>query len=159
MAEADGSDPQRTRLYVAGVLLAGLAIAVVVVVIAGGGGETEVTDADPQCIEDWNGDQTMVSFGQHQFNGHGYERVQVLRVTDAGEPTDSGEGLCAVVFAARALDPEPGARGQVLIDGKWTGFEALDDVDEEEIAQLQSEAFAAANATLTTAGTLQETAS
>ena len=62
-------------------------------------------------------DEAMVAFGLHQFNGHGYERVEVLRVTQDGKPTDSESGICAVVFAARNLDPEPGARAQVQVDG------------------------------------------
>jgi hypothetical protein len=156
---SEAPDPKRARVYVAVVLGVGLVVAVLVVLLAGGGDDDAVAEADPECIEAWNDDQTIVSFGQHQFNGHGYERVQVLRVNETGEPTDSAEGRCAVVFAATNLDPEPGARGQVFLDGKWTGFEALESVTEEEIAQLQADAFSQANSSLSGDGTLQAVSS
>jgi hypothetical protein len=156
----EGSDRRRARIIVAIVLGAGLLVAVLVVVLAGSGGDgSEAAAADPECIDEWNGDETMLAFGLHQFSGHGYERVQVTRVTPDGEPTDSEDGLCAVIFAARALDPEPGARAQVLQDDKWTGLENLGNVDDQEIAKLQSDAFAAVNASLTTDGRLSPTSS
>lgn len=151
----EGGEPNRTRIFVAAVLGAGLIVAVLVVVLAGaGGGEDGGTAADAECVERWNEDEAMVAFGLHQFNGHGYERVEVLRVTGDGEPTDSENGICAVVFAARALDPEPGARAQVLVDDKWTGLESLGNVDEEEIAKLQADAFAGVNASISAEGSL-----
>ena len=136
------------------VLTAGLAVAVLVVVLAGGGGASEGGDADARCLDAWNGDQTAVGYGVHQFNGHGYDRVQVLRVDDTGAPTESEDGLCAVVFAAGQLDPEPGARAQVQLDGAWTGFEELSNADNRTIGELQSDAVAEANASLTTDGRL-----
>ena len=146
---------KRTRILVASVLTAGLVVAVLVVVLAGTGGDDgDVAEADSECVEDWNDDEAMVAFGLHQFNGHGYERVEVLRVTPDAEPTDGEGGLCAVVFAARNLDPEPGARAQVLLDGKWAGVESLGNVGDREIAQLQSDAFARVNASLDTDGQL-----
>lgn len=151
---SEGPDQRRTRLYVAAVLAGGLLVAVLVVVLAGSGSGDSAEEADAECIEQWNDDEAIVAFGQHQFDGHGYERVEVLRVSEEGEPTEGGTGFCAVVFAARALDPEPGARAQVLIDGKWAGLESLGNVDEREIAELQSDAFAAVNASLSTDGTL-----
>ena len=159
--EAKGTEAEpasrRSRLVVAIVLGAGLVAGILIAVLAGGGGGDAAT-ADAACIEDWNADETMVAFGQHQFSGHGYERVQVLRVTDAGVPIDSESGMCAVVFAARALDPEPGARAQVLLDGRWTGFESLTDPPgDDEIAALQADAFSQVNASLTTEGRLTAT--
>jgi hypothetical protein len=151
---AEESRENRSRLIVAIVLTVGLAAAVLVVILAGGGGGSEAEAADSECVEAWNDDESMVAFGLHQFNGHGYERVEVLRVTQQGEPTESADGLCAVVFAAQNLDPEPGARAQVLVDGKWTGIESLGNVDEREIAQLQSEAFAQVNASVAADGRL-----
>lgn len=148
----EAPDQSRTRLIVAAVLAVGLVAAVLVVVLAGSGGETETEEADAQCVEDWNNDEAMVAFGLHQFNGHGYERVEVLRVTQDGKPTDSESGICAVVFAARNLDPEPGARAQVQVDGKWTGIESLGNVDDQEIAGLQADAFSRVNASLSTDG-------
>ena len=156
MTEAPAeSDQNRTRVFVAAVLGAGLVVAVLVVVLAGSGGDSEAAAADPACIDQWNGDDVMLAYGQHQFNGHGYERVQVTRVTRDGKVTESEDGLCAVVFAARALDPEPGARAQVFLDGKWTGFEALGNISDEQIAELQANAFSNVNASLTTDGQLQ----
>lgn len=148
----------RSRLIVAAVLAVGLAAAVVVVILASGGGGSPAEAADTECIEDWNDDEAMVAFGLHQFSGHGYERVEVLRLTSEGKPTDAEGGLCAVVFAARALDPEPGARAQVLLDGKWTGLESLGNIDDQEIAKLQADAFAGVNASLATDGRITPTA-
>jgi hypothetical protein len=149
----EGADRSRTRLFVAAVLAVGLVVAVLVVVLAGSGGDDgAAAEADAQCIEDWNDDEAMVAFGLHQFSGHGYERVEVLRLTSEGKPTDAETGLCAVVFAARALDPEPGARAQVLVDDKWTGLETLGNIDDAEIAKLQADAFTGVNASLTTDG-------
>jgi hypothetical protein len=158
--EAGSEQPEqpeqnRTRLLVAIVLTAGLAIAVLVVVLAGAGGsETDAAEADPECIDDWNDDEAMVAYGLHQFNGHGYERVEVLRVTPDAKPTTGEGGICAVVFAAQNLDPEPGARAQILQDGRWTGIESLGNVDDQEIAQLQADAFSRVNASLAGDGTL-----
>ena len=159
MAE-DAPAPNRSRLYVAAILSIGLLAGIIVVVLAGSGDEDAGAAADAACVEDWNADQTMVAFGQHQFGGHGYERVEVLRVDDAGLPTKSEGGNCAVVFAARALDPEPGARAQVLLDGTWTGFESLGGkITEEQIATLQADAFSAVNANLSADGRLAPAAS
>jgi hypothetical protein len=150
----EGPPENRSRLIVAIVLGFGLVAAVLVVVLAGGGDESKAEAADSECVDDWNGDESMVAFGLHQFNGHGYERVEVLRVTQEAKPTDSEDGICAVVFAARNLDPEPGARAQVLVDDQWTGIENLGNVDDQEIAQLQADAFSRVNASLTTDGRL-----
>jgi hypothetical protein len=124
------------------------------VVISGSEGGGNGGAADPACIEAWNSDETAVGFGQHQFGGHGYERVQVLRVDATGVPTEAEDGLCAVVFAATELDPEPGARAQVLLDGSWTGFESLEGVNDRAIGQLQSDAVAGTNASLSSEGVL-----
>lgn len=148
----EGAQQNRSRVVVAIVLGCGLLAAVLIVILAGGGGESEAAAADPECVEQWNDDEAIVAYGIHQFNGHGYERVQVLRITREAKPTDSESGLCAVVFAAQNLDPEPGARAQVLLDGKWTGIENLGNVDEQEIARLQTDAFGEVNASLTTDG-------
>lgn len=155
-----GAEQSRTRLFVAAVLAIGLVVAALVVVLAGSGGDGgDPAAADAECVEGWNDDEAMVAFGLHQFSGHGYERVEVLRLTSEGKPTDAEGGLCAVVFAARALDPEPGARAQVLLDGKWTGLESLGNIDDQEIAKLQADAFAGVNASLATDGRITPTAS
>lgn len=149
------SDSRRAAIYAAAILLAGLAVAVAVVIVSGSD-SSEAGAADSACIEAWNSDKTAVAFGQHQFGGHGYERVQVLRVDARGTPSDAEGALCAVVFAAGELDPEPGARAQVLLDGSWTGFESLGGVDDRAIGQLQSDAVAGTNARLTAEGALVE---
>jgi hypothetical protein len=158
MAEAGSSprssDSRRAALYAAGVLAGGLAVAVLVVIVSGSSGDGGGGAADPACVEAWNADQTQVAFGQHQFGGHGYERVQVLRVDRDGAPTETEDGLCAVVFAATELDPEPGARAQVLLEGTWTGLESLGDNNDRAIGQLQSDAVAGTNAELTSDGML-----
>lgn len=152
---AEGHERNRTRLFVAAVLGAGLIVAVLVVVLAGAGGSgTDVAEADPECVDAWNEDESMIAFGVHQFSGHGYARVEVLRVDSNARPVTGDGGTCAVVFAARNLDPEPGARAQVLLDGKWTGVENLGNVDDREIAKLQADAFGRVNASLTTDGRL-----
>lgn len=150
----EGSDSRRAALVAASILLTGLAVAVVVVVLSGSGSDAGATEADPACLEAWNEDETAVAFGQHQFGGHGYERVQVLRVDESGGPTEAEDGLCAAVFAATELDPEPGARAQVLLNGSWTGFESLGSVNDRTIGQLQSDAVAETNASLTAEGNL-----
>jgi hypothetical protein len=147
-------DSRRAAIYAAGVLLAGLAVVIVVVLLAGSDDGREAGAADPACIEAWNSDETAVAFGEHQFGGHGYERVEVLRVDARGAPSDAEDAMCAVVFAAGELDPEPGARAQVLLDGTWTGFESLGGVDDRAIGQLQSDAVAGTNARLTAEGSL-----
>jgi hypothetical protein len=147
-------DSWRAAIYAAAVLLAGLAVVVAVVVLSASDGGGDGGAADPACIEAWNSDETAVGFGQHQFGGHGYERVQVLRVDGGGAPSDAEDALCAVVFAATELDPEPGARAQVLLDGSWTGFESLGGVNDRAIGQLQSDAVAGTNARLTSEGEL-----
>jgi hypothetical protein len=151
----EGAQQNRSRLIVAAVLGVGLLAAVLVVVLTGGGDESKAEAADTECVDDWNSDESMLAFGLHQFQGHGYERVEVLRLTQEAKPTTSEDGICAVVFAARNLDPEPGARAQVLLDGKWTGIENLGNVDDQEIAQLQADAFARVNASLTTDGRIE----
>lgn len=158
MSEAEGAPPgsesRRAALYAAAIMLAGLSIVVVVVVVSSSESGGDASAADPACLEAWNSDETAVGFGQHQFGGHGYERVQVLRVDGSGTPTEAEDGMCGVVFAATELDPEPGARAQVLLDGSWTGFESLGGVNDRAIGQLQSDAVAGTNATLTSDGRL-----
>jgi len=150
----EGGHESRSRLIVAAVLVVGLVAAVLVVVLAGAGDDSQAEAADSQCVQEWNDDEEAIAFGLHQFSGHGYERVEVLRLTEEGKPTESESGLCAVVFAARSLDPEPGSRAQVLDDGRWTGIETLGNVDEREIARLQTDAFARVNASLEVEGRL-----
>jgi hypothetical protein len=147
--------PARGRLIFTAILAAGLLTAVVIVAITSGGGDSAIEPADEECIEAWNEDSAQVAFGQHQFNGHGYSRVEILRVArDGGELGEGEEGLCAVVFAAEALDPEPGAAAQVLQDGRWVALASLPDATPTRLAELQSAAVSGANASLEGPGTL-----
>jgi hypothetical protein len=153
-SQPPASDSRRAAVYAAGILLAGLAVVVAVVILSGSDSGGEGGAADSACVEAWNSDETALGFGQHQFGGHGYERVQVLRVDRSGAPTEAEDGLCGVVFAATELDPEPGARAQVLLEGSWTGFESLRAVNDRAVGQLQSDAVAGTNASLTSDGRL-----
>jgi hypothetical protein len=141
----------RARLIFAGVLGAGLVIAVLVVVIAGGGGD-DGPPADGACISAWNDDPAAVSLGVHQFNGHGYDLVQVTRLDKSGAPDDAGD--CAVVFAASALDPELAAAAQVERDGAWHALSAEPGISPERLGELQGDATGKVNATLGDDGTL-----
>ena len=157
--EATEDRPNSARLYVAGVLFVGLAAAVLVVVLSGssGGGDGETAPAaDSECISAWNGDDSAVAFGLHQFQGHGYGSVQVTRVDENGDVAGDSDGDCAVIFAKDPRQPEqePGAGARVQVKGEWTGFESLGPITSEEIQELQGKAVAAQNATLDPQGTL-----
>jgi hypothetical protein len=147
--------PARARLYFTAILAVGLLAGVLIVVLGSSGGSSGPTPADEECLEAWNDDPAQVAFGQHQFNGHGYSRVEILRVaSDGGELPEGEGGLCAVVFAAEALDPEPGAAAQVLRKGRWGGLASLPKATPTRLAELQSAAVGAANASLEGEGTL-----
>jgi hypothetical protein len=147
--------PARSRLYFSAILAAGLIAAVAIAILSSAGGEDGPSPADEACIEAWNEDRSQVAFGQHQFNGHGYSRVEILRVSKGGgELAEGEEGLCAVVFAAEALDPEPGAAAQVLRNGRWVALASLPEATPDRLAELQSAAVGGANASLEGQGTL-----
>jgi hypothetical protein len=138
----------RSRLYFTAILAAGL-LGVVLVVALAGGEDLESEPADPGCVEAWNEDRSQVALGRHQFNGHGYSRVEITRVAPDGGPLGEGEeGLCTVIFAATALDPEPGAAAQVLRNGRWGALARLPEATPARLGELQSDAVSAANASL-----------
>jgi hypothetical protein len=147
MGPSEGAS--RSRLYFTGVLAAGLLAVVLIVALSAGGEDGSSAPADPECVEAWNSDPAQVALGVHQFNGHGYSRVQVTRVAEDGGPLGEDEmGPCAVVFAADALDPEPGAAAQVLRRERWGPLSELPEATPDRLAALQSEAIDAANASL-----------
>jgi hypothetical protein len=148
--------PARARLYFSAILAVGLLAAVLAVAVGGGSGEEPGPEpADPKCVEAWNENRAQVAFGRHQFNGHGYSRVEILRLARDGGDLEEGEsGLCTVVFAAEALDPEPGAAAQVLRRGRWVALASLPEATPARLAELQSAAVSGANASLEGEGTL-----
>ena len=141
------------RLIFAGVLALGLLVAVLIVVIAGGGGDSG-PPADPDCISAWNDDSTAVSLGVHQFDGHGYDLVEVARIDQAGRRAEAGD--CAVIFAASTLDPEISAAAQIQRQGKWRPLSGEPGITPERLGELQGEATSKVNATLDDDGTLSE---
>ena len=137
------------RLYFAAVLAVGLVAAIAVVLVAASGDDRPAAvAADPECIRAWNRAPDAISKGRHQSVAHGYVSVQILRVDNEGQPVGGEGGRCAAVFAARALDPEPGAAAQVLNHGSWGSLAADEQVGSEQLGRLQSDAVAGANATL-----------
>src|SRR5688500_16895871 len=135
----------RGRLVFAGALAAGLLVVVLVVALTRSGGSS-ADPADPDCVSAWNDDPAAVSLGVHQFSGHGYELVQIARLDQAGEPTDSGD--CAVVFAATTLDAELGAAAQFLGEQGWRPLSERPGITPERLGELQSEANDEVNASL-----------
>ena len=88
-----------------------------------------------------------MSTGVHLFRAHRYESVEVTRVGRDGGPLADGEqGICAVVFAAQALDPEQIAAAQVLAHDVWVPLSSLPAVTSIRLGELQSHAVGAANA-------------
>lgn len=147
--------PDRTRLIVAGVLAAALVGAIAAVVLSRGEDGIEVEPAEAECVSAWNADDSIIRLGVHQFNGHGYDRVQVLRLAANGEkPTPPEQGECAVVFAAAGLDPELGAAAQILEGGRWHALSDSPDLEPSRLRDLQSTAVGGANARLEDDGTL-----
>lgn len=151
--------PQRSnrfRLVFAGALAAVLAALVVGIAIIGGSGDSpEPVPADPQCVASWNSDQAALQLGRHQFQVHGYERVQVMRLSIAsGEVEPSDRGACALAFAAEQLDSEASSAAQVLQRGTWGPVSNLESVTPELLGRLQSEAGARANASLAENGAI-----
>jgi hypothetical protein len=123
----------------------------------GGGGETAAVaaPAEPECVAAWNEDRQALSLGRHQRFVHGYTEVEVLRVSDQGDPVDAGgKGLCAVAFAGAALDAEPGYAVRVREGGLWQSLDAMPAVTSAQLLQMQTEAREAPNATLEDNGRL-----
>ncbi len=133
---------------IAGILAAGLVLAVVLVVVLSGSEEPRDFEPAPAaCIEHWNADEAALAFGTHQSGAHGYYEVQVLTLTNDGqslaEPGSPGAS-CAVVFAASALDPEPISAAQIEKRGAWLPLSRL--ADTNRLTDLQATAQTAYNA-------------
>ncbi len=151
-----GTGPGRDRrvvIAVGGTIA--LAAVVAVIVLTGGSGDEASTAAPAQCIEAWNADPEALAYGQHNYGTHGYDRVQVTRLTEAAEvPAEGEEGLCAVIFGALELDTEPVAAGEMRIDGAWQPISLRPGVELTRVAELQAIAVGEANSSLSGEGRL-----
>ncbi|MGH2986833.1 MAG: hypothetical protein ACRDLO_09125 [Solirubrobacterales bacterium] len=128
---------------------------VLIVSLAGSDEDPPSIAADPDCLAAWNQNPSQLSFGVHQYSGHGYSRVQVRRLTSDGSPPQGGEpGRCTVVFAAQALDPAPAAAAQIRDSAQWSALSAFTAIDPQELAELQATAVTEANAILDDQGQL-----
>jgi hypothetical protein len=165
MSEAEsggqGGSGSVARLVFAGGLAAILAIVVAATLILGTGDEggREFAAAPNRCIDQWNSDPDAVSLGQHQFDapptGHGYLDVQVTTLSADGArevAADDPGSICALVFAAPALDPEVGSAVQVWMNRGWHTLFGVQ--SEDRIAAMQIEAQSAYNAQLGPDGTI-----
>jgi hypothetical protein len=152
----DAQHDTRTRALIAIGALAAFGVLVALILVLGGGDdEREVAAAPEECVELWNADEKALSTGAHNSLAHDYTRVQVAYADADGaelspEPIDGGG--CIVVFAAQALDPEPVAAAEINLDGTWTPMSER--ADPGRLAELQSDALAAANAELAADGTV-----
>ncbi len=145
----------RARLVLVAGAAALLAAVVVGVTLAGGGSDPSVRALPPGCVRAWNADPAAASYGRHNFDSHGYRGALVTYLSSSAERLDEG-GVCAVIFASQALDPEPFAAGQVLSEGRWLPISSLDGVELTAIAELQASAAGDPNVTLEPDGRLAD---
>ena len=146
--ESEEESRGRPWAAVAGAFLL-LAAGILVAVVLRDSSE-EASTAPAECIEAWNGDRAAVSLGRHQYDDHGYNRVEITRLDLDSLAT--GEGQCAVIFPARLLDPEPIAAAMVLKGDRWVPVAGLRGVTLTELGELQAAALDAANGTLAREG-------
>lgn len=153
--DTENAQGSRGRLLIAVGAMLLLAAVVTVAALTASSGSPAEEDPD-DCVEAWNASRTAIADGLHAVQAHDYGPVEVTRVDDEGKPigTDSEEGRCAVVFAAEKVDFEPDFGVRVYASGRWTGLFYSDAVPVEEIARIQRDAVAGANATLQPDGTL-----
>lgn len=105
----------------------------------------------------WNTDPAAVAFGRHNYTSHGYQGALITYLSEDAEEVDSAQlGLCAVIFPAQALDPEPVAAGEVLKAGSWTPISELQGVELTRVGELQVTAAGAPNTRLADTGELAE---
>jgi len=145
----------RPRLLFAGGLGVLLAVLTVVLVALSGGEERSFAAPPAECVEAWNRDSSAVFLGKHQYAAHGYANVEVLRLRADGTAAAAGDAaaLCAIVFAAGALDPELSAAAQVRRGKLWGPLSTT--APEERLASLQAAAESGYNAKITDAGTIE----
>lgn len=149
-----GGRPERGRLAI--VAGAALLLAVVVTVAAlSASGAAE--DDDPEsCFAAWNESPSAIGDGVHAYQGHDYGPVLVTRVDDSGKvlPPGADDGRCAVIFATGQVGLEPDFGVRVYSSGQWAGLYSTDGVPLEQIARIQRDALASANAALQPDGSL-----
>ena len=145
----------RLRLVVALTLALGLGAAVLLVALGGSPDTGQASVADSECVELWNDDPEALRVGRHQYGSHGYSSLEVVRLTEDGTGESAGtDGVCTLVFPARALDPEPPAAALAYLQGSWVPLSALPTVSEIRLAELQSKAFTATNASMAADGSI-----
>src|SRR5690349_19432416 len=111
--------------------------------------------APEECVSAWNDDSVAVSLGQHQYNDHGYNRVEISRLDPASLVTGADERDCTVIFPAQLLDPEPIAAAMVLQRGTWRPVSSVPGVTLPELGELQAEALDNANGSLRKSGVVE----
>ena len=112
--------------------------------------------APAECVTAWNDDPTAVGLGQHQYNDHGYNRVQITRLDPESLVTGADESRCTVIFPARLLDPEPIAAALVQrADGAWIPVSNLRGVTLPDLGELQAQALDDANGSLLRDGLIE----
>ena len=130
-------------------LIAGIVVAVVL-------RDSEETSAAPaECVDAWNESRAAVSLGRHQYDDHGYNRVQITRLDPDSLVTGNGERDCAVIFPARLLDPEPIAAALVLPGERWIPVAQQPGVELSELGELQAAALDATNGALLREGEIE----
>jgi hypothetical protein len=145
--EPESGSPRGRLAIAAGA--AALLAGIVVAALALGGGDEELTPVPAECVAAWNGDAAATSYGRHNFNFHRYEGALVTYLSETAVEVDSAEqGLCAVIFPAEALDPEPIAAGQVRQAGEWFPISTLPGVELTRVGELQVTAAGAPNTIL-----------
>jgi hypothetical protein len=109
------------------------------------------------CLKAWNSDVEALNFGIHNSISHGYTDVQIGYMDERGAASlaiDPAAGECAVVFAAKQPDPEPEVVGQIHRGDHWVPLIRV--LQAGELAALQRNAVADANATVNEYGKLRE---
>jgi hypothetical protein len=122
---------------------------------SGGDDGSTGAEARRECIKAWNADVVALNYGVHNSISHGYTDVQVGYMPKEGSASisnDPGIGPCAVVFAANQPDPERQAAGQIRRGDGWVPLSGL--LGFRELAELQHDAVARANAKVTEYGKL-----
>ena len=147
----------RKRIAIAAVAGLVLVVAIVAVAAGSGGGNSGRADvaAPNRCVDAWNADQAARAYGRHNFSYHLYQGALVTYLDRQGNEVGAAdEGVCAVIFPSRALDPEPFAAGQVLVADEWSPISAMEGMQLPRVAELQAIAAGSPNTTLDAEGAL-----